>query len=89
MNNGNGKSIDRVVYRGNNLNNGANVGLGNVNVNNGLTNSNTNIGARLSAIRAKMKFSFSSPLGEWSRAHVGLSSTVEKVGLDIAEGAMA
>jgi len=37
-----------VVYRGGNANNGANDGLGYVNVNNGLTNSNVNISGRLS-----------------------------------------
>ena len=37
----------RVVYRGGNVNNGANDGGGYVNVNNGLTNANANIGGRL------------------------------------------
>ena len=37
-----------MVYRGGNANNGANDGLGYVNVNNGLTNSNVNISGRLS-----------------------------------------
>jgi len=36
-----------VVYFGGNANNGANDGVGYANVNNGLTNSNANIGARL------------------------------------------
>jgi len=39
--------IARVVYRGGNVNNGANCGLGYVNVNNGLTNQNANIGCRV------------------------------------------
>lgn len=43
----------RVVYRGGNANNGANDGLGYVNVNNGLTNANVNISGRLSAHRKK------------------------------------
>lgn len=37
----------RVVYRGGNVNNAANGGAGYVNVNNALSNSNANIGARL------------------------------------------
>ncbi len=39
----------RVVYRGGNANNGSNAGAGYVNVNNGLTNTNANIGSRLYA----------------------------------------
>ena len=39
----------RVVYRGGNTNNGGNAGAGYVNVNNGLTNANANIGGRLYA----------------------------------------
>ena len=37
----------RVVIRGGNVNNGTNGGAGYVNANNGLTNANANIGARL------------------------------------------
>lgn len=39
--------IARVVYRGGNVNNGANCGLAYVNVNNGLGNANANIGCRV------------------------------------------
>lgn len=37
----------RLVYRGGNLNNGGNAGVGYVNVNNDLGNRNANIGSRL------------------------------------------
>lgn len=37
----------RLVYRGGNLNNGSNAGVGYVNVNNDLGNRNANIGSRL------------------------------------------
>ena len=39
--------VRRVVYRGGNANNGSADGMGYVNVNNGLTNSNVNISGRL------------------------------------------
>ena len=43
-----GSSRPRALFRGGNANNGANDGLGYVNVNNTVGNSNGNIGARLS-----------------------------------------
>lgn len=48
-----------VVYFGGNANNGANDGVGYANVNNGLTNSNANIGARLATqVLQRMEFVF-------------------------------
>ena len=56
----------RVVYVGGNANNGANDGVGYVNLNNGLSNANANIGARLAT-----------QVTDWS----SFSSTVETGGL--------
>lgn len=42
-------SASRSLLRGGNLNNGANAGGWNLNVNNGLSNSNANYGCRLAA----------------------------------------
>lgn len=42
----------RALFRGGNANNGANDGLGYVNVNNAVGNSNTNIGGRLSTSKS-------------------------------------
>ena len=50
----------RVVYFGGNANNGANDGVAYCNVNNGLTNSNANIGARL-ATQFKNRLEFATP----------------------------
>lgn len=63
------------MIRGNNLNNGTNVGFGYVNVNNVLTNSRTNIGARLNAIITQLL-----PVTSWSIAssHSGLSNIALK-----------
>lgn len=64
------------MYRGNNLNNGTNVGFGYVNVNNGLANANANIGARLNAMKKHELFLVTSRSIESS--HVGSSSIKPK-----------
>ena len=47
---GDGGSVRaRALFRGGNANNGANAGIGYVNVNNVVGNANTNYGGRLSA----------------------------------------
>lgn len=73
-----------VVYVGGNANNGGKAGFGNVNVNNALTNSNTNIGAR-----ATKDFDTDSVFlhrRNWwiDSAHIHFSTERERVGLTSA-----
>ena len=69
-----------VVYVGGNANNGGKAGAGYVNVNNGLTNANANIGARLTKDLLQIP-SFCTGFDRWmGLAHIGFSTALERAG---------
>ena len=75
-----------VVYVGGNANNGGKAGFGNVNVNNGLTNSNTNIGAR-ATLGAFFGIDAVFPHRRYwwiGTAHIRFSTSMERAGLTSA-----
>jgi len=75
-----------VVYVGGNANNGGKAGFGNVNVNNALTNSNTNIGARATkGALLGIDAVFPHRRYWWiGIAHIRFSTSLERAGLTSA-----